>query len=134
MQDYIHIPINNTIEEIIKLNSRLDDINKSILNNNSINFTLYKNISYPVKNTYYHANSKNTFNASFYIKLNNKINSNGNCIIDFFCPTCFEKILPCNKKQLKCNHTLCDCCFNNWKLSCYSKNIEFTCPMCRSII
>ena len=135
MENYIQIPINNykNIDNIINFNLKLDLIKNTMLNNKNIKFELYDNeISNEISNEVSIKNKKRSKeyvnNISFYIKLADNMSIGNNSIVDLNCNICYEIKMPNNFKTLRCNHKLCNSCYEKW---C---NINVSCPYCRAVI
>jgi hypothetical protein len=129
MENYIKIPINNNIDNIINFNLKLDLIKNTMLNNKNIKFELYDNeISNEILIKNKKRNKENFNNISFYIKVSDNISVGNNSIVDLNCNICYEIKMPNNFKRLRCNHKLCNSCYEKW---C---NINVSCPYCRAVI
>ena len=131
MENYIQIPINNynNIDNIINFNLKLDLIKNTMLNNKNIKFELYDN---EITNEISIKNKKRSKeyvnNISFYIKVNDNMSIGNNNIVDLSCNICYEIKMPSNFKILRCNHKLCNSCYEKWS------NINISCPYCRDVI
>ena len=132
MENYIHIPVNNynnNIDYIININLKLDLIKNTMLNNKNIKFELYENeISNEISINNKKRNKEYFKNISFYIRVDDNMNVGNNSIIDLNCNICYEIKMPSNFKTLRCNHKLCNSCYDKWY------NINVSCPYCRDVI
>jgi len=103
--------IDNEIDEIIRLNKKLDLIKDTINSNKNINYDMYADLKY----NYFNINLKN-------INLENE------------CPVCYNKEINNYYNKLDCNHYLCNICYQSWKDKCINNKICFHCPICRQNI
>lgn len=135
MENYIHLPISdyNNLDNIININLKLELIKNTVLNNKNIKFELYSNDEPKIQNIKNKKRKKEYVNnISFYMKVTDNITVENNNIVDLSCNICYEIKLPSNFKILKCNHKLCNLCYNDWCNNC--NNVNVSCPYCRSII
>ena len=143
MNTYITIPFKNTengytIDQILNINTRINDIKHIISNdiftefNLEINeFDIYENEeTLVIENDTFTSTStltqkyKNRIkNACFYIKpVKVKYQE---------CPICMESLCSSNFRILGCSHSLCIECDNNWHHTCSISHIAVSCPLCR---
>jgi hypothetical protein len=123
---YIHIPINNQIndiDEFINIHNRICEIKEILSNNRLIKFNFNININNQSKNN----NKMQITNANFYIKNHENFNIDNN----YKCPICYNYNLKNNLKILLCKHIFCINCFKNWSNICIEKSLSITCPLCR---
>ena len=148
--DYITLPIKHidtgyTIQHIININTRMNDL-KDLLANNIFNvFELNDNEYDIIENNNSVDNFENktltqTYKNSikyvcFYIK------PHQNSVIEgvrvptseiFECPICYEHTIPSNITTLQCSHSTCISCHNGWNSSCTSLQRNPSCPLCRT--
>ena len=128
--EYIHIPINNEIndiDEFININEKINELHNILSNNISLNFN-YNTLE--GKNNNF-TNKISIKNINFYIKINQNIELNN---FENNCSICYNHIFKNKSKVLLCNHSFCKDCFNNWADICIKKSLFITCPLCRKNI
>jgi hypothetical protein len=141
MNDYITIPFKNidngyTIDHILNINTRINDI-KNIISSNiytefnlEVNeFDIYENEELTIiendnfDSTLDQKYKNSIMNVCFYIK-SVKVRYQD-------CPICMESLCSTNFRLLECSHSLCLECDNNWQHACAISHTVVSCPLCR---